>query len=91
MKELATKSRISLQVANIGSMFGFFFNENPVKNFTDAKASNIPLFQKFFHLMLERGVYFAPSAFEAGFIGLHHDSKCIDQVLDKVSDAFKNL
>lgn len=91
MKDLATKSQIPLQVANIGSMFGFFFNENPVKNFTDAKTSNIPLFQKFFHLMLERGVYFAPSAFEAGFIGLHHDSKCIDLVLDKVSDAFKNL
>lgn len=91
MREIAQNTAIPLQTVNQGSMFGFFFNEQPVKNFTDAKTSDIQMFQKFFHLMLERGVCFAPSAFEAGFIGLYHDRLCIEAVLDKVSDAFKNL
>ncbi len=91
MKTIAEGRGIPLQVAHLGSMFGFFFSEEPVKNFTQAKACNIALFQKFFHAMLDRGVYFAPSAYEAGFVGIHHDKECIDMVLDKVSDAFSVL
>jgi glutamate-1-semialdehyde 2,1-aminomutase len=91
MKERAEDKGIPFQVSNLGSMFGYFFNENPVTNFTQAKTSNIPLFQKFFHHMLERGVYFAPSAFEAGFIGITHTKECIDDVLDKVHEAFSQL
>ena len=72
-------------------MFGFFFNEAPVRNFQEAKTSNVELFKKVFHGMLAKGVYLAPSAFEAGFVSLAHSPEDIrftvdsfDQVLGSV-------
>jgi len=91
MKELAEKYAIPFQVSSLGSMFGFFFSEQKVTNFTQAKASNIELFKRFFHAMLEKGVYFAPSAFEAGFIGIKHSEAIIAEVLDKVDETFQSL
>jgi len=56
----------------ISGMFGFFFAEGPVYNFADAKKSDTEKFGRFFRGMLEEGVYFAPSQFEAGFTSLAH-------------------
>ncbi|HMO17778.1 MAG TPA: glutamate-1-semialdehyde 2,1-aminomutase [Oligoflexia bacterium] len=91
IKEIADKNGIPIQAESIGSMFGFFFSDKVVRNFEDAKKSDAERFRRFFHLMLDRGVYFAPSAFEAGFIGIDHSEEIIDQVLERVSDVFTLL
>lgn len=64
----AQKRGITMQTCVRGSMFGYFFNQSEVKNFDDAKVSDTAMFAKFHQKMLERGIYLAPSAFEAGFI-----------------------
>jgi len=67
-KEAATQEGIGLQVGAIGSMFGFFFSDKPVKNFDDALCSDTKRFAFFHSRMLEEGFYFACSQFETGFI-----------------------
>src|SRR5207248_2138053 len=56
-----------------GSMFGFFFRAEPVRSFADAKACDVERFRRFFHAALARGVYLAPSAFEAAFVSAAHE------------------
>ena len=73
---------ISIQTTYQGGMFGYFFNENPVTDYPSAKTSDGELFKKFFHGMLSRGVYLAPSAFEAGFMSHAHSTVDIDRTLD---------
>ena len=72
-----------------GSMWGFFFRSEPVRNFSDAKASDVGLFKKFFHAALERGVYLAPSAFEACFMSAAHSDEDIATALDRMRDAMR--
>jgi glutamate-1-semialdehyde 2,1-aminomutase len=91
MRGIFKEVGIPFQANNIGSMFGFFFNENPVRNFTDAKKSDVAYFKKFFHEMLKEGVYFAPSAFEAGFIGVQHDMVLLAVVLEKIRGVVRGL
>lgn len=59
-------------VNRVGSMFTFFFTEEPVRNFEEAKRSDTTAFGRFFHHLLDRGVYFPPSQFEAGFMSAAH-------------------
>jgi len=68
LKSVATKHGIALQTTARGSMFGFFFTANEVKNYDDALKSDVKLYAKFHAKMLEKGVYLAPSQFETGFI-----------------------
>lgn len=72
-----------------GGMFGFFFNKGPVRNFADAKLSDIDRFKKFFWGMMERGVYLAPSAFEAGFVSGAHSDDDIARTLDFADQVMK--
>ncbi|XP_022730155.1 glutamate-1-semialdehyde 2,1-aminomutase, chloroplastic-like isoform X2 [Durio zibethinus] len=65
----------------IRGMFGFFFTEGPVHNFDDAKKSDAAKFARFYRGMLEEGVYFAPSRFEAGFTSLAHSSEDIQKTI----------
>lgn len=69
-------------------MFGIFMTAEPVWSFADAKRSDVARFNRFFHEMLNRGVYLAPSAFEAGFTGMCHDDAVIDATLDAARAAF---
>lgn len=73
--------------AHVGSMVGFFFAEGPVANVRDAKRSDTALYGRFFHAMLDRGVYFAPSQFEAGFLSTAHSDVDIDLTLAFAADA----
>ncbi|WP_442940916.1 glutamate-1-semialdehyde 2,1-aminomutase [Nostoc sp.] len=66
----------------ISGMFGFFFNEGPVRNYEDAKKSDLSKFAHFHRGMLEHGVYLAPSQFEAGFTSLAHTEADIDRTLE---------
>jgi glutamate-1-semialdehyde 2,1-aminomutase len=72
-----------------GGMFGFFFNSRPVRNFADAKMSDVARFKKFFWGMLEHGVYMAPSAFEAGFVSGAHSEKDMSLTLEIADKVMK--
>ncbi len=72
-----------------GSMWGFFFSSRPVRDFTMAKASDVQLFRRFFHAALERGVYLAPSPFEACFMSAAHSDDDVALALDRMRDALK--
>ena len=69
-------------------MFGLYFREGPVETFEDAKASDGARFGRFFHAMLERGVYLAPSAFEAGFVSSAHGDTEIEATVEAARGAF---
>ena len=90
-KDIADKNNIPLQVDTRGTMFGFFFNENKVKNFSDANKSNLERFAKFHNEMLKRGVYFACSQYETGFISTATTDDMIDVTLEKAEEVFKLL
>ncbi|MBE0495035.1 MAG: glutamate-1-semialdehyde 2,1-aminomutase [Campylobacterales bacterium] len=90
--EAAAKAQgISLQVGHRGSMFGFFFNEAPVANFDEALRSDTKRFAAFHRGMLERGVYFACSQFEAGFICEPMNEAMIDSVIAYAHEVMKTL
>lgn len=87
--EIAARLNVSFTAGSAGSMWGFFFHAGPVRNFEDAKSSDIDLFRKFFHAALERGVYLAPSAFEAGFVSAAHGDREVDETLQRLEDAMR--
>ena len=70
-----------------GSMVGFFFTAGPVSDLTSAKTADTKLYASFFHAMLDRGVYLAPSQFEAGFLSTAHTDAHIDRTLAAADDA----
>ncbi|KAL2642744.1 hypothetical protein R1flu_010331 [Riccia fluitans] len=76
---------------NISGMFGFFFQKGPVYNFDDAKKSDTARFGKFHRGMLERGVYLAPSQYEAGFTSLAHTEEDIAFTVAAAKEVFKTL
>jgi glutamate-1-semialdehyde 2,1-aminomutase len=75
----------------VGSMFTGFFTRDPVWNYDDAKRSDAALFGRWFREMLARGIYLAPSQFEAGFLSAAHDDAIIDETLAAAADAFAAL
>ena len=89
--EVFTAHGVPHTTAQAGSMFGFFFTAEPVTNLTTARTSDVALFGKFFHGMLERGVYLAPSQFEAGFLSTAHTDDHIDRTLTAANDTLSSL
>ncbi len=89
MKQIAAAAGVPLQARNIGTMFGFFFNNGLVTDYDSAKKSDVVRYRRVFHALLERGVYFAPSQFEAGFTSSAHDDATIDETLAAFRDALK--
>lgn len=76
---------------NISGMFGFFFTEGPVNCFADASKSDTTKFAKWHRKMLERGVYLAPSQYEAGFTSLAHTEEDIDRTIAIAREVMKEL
>jgi glutamate-1-semialdehyde 2,1-aminomutase len=76
---------------NISGMFGFFFTEGPVHNYEDAKKADLSKFSRFHRGMLERGIYLAPSQFEAGFTSLAHTEADIDRTLEAAREVLSQL
>ncbi len=91
LKEAAQSYEIPLQVDCRGSMFGFFFNQKEVKNFDDAKCSDTAMFARFHQKMLDKGVYFACSQFETGFICSAMNEMIIDEVIMKAKAVFGEI
>ncbi len=89
LKSSAKTYNIPFVADSEGGMFGFFFNSRPVKNFADAKMSDVARFKKFFWGMLEHGVYMAPSAFEAGFVSGAHSEKDMSLTLEIADKVMK--
>ncbi len=76
---------------SISAMFGLFFTGGPVHNYEDAKKSDLSKFARFHRGMLERGIYLAPSQFEAGFTSLAHTEEDIDRTLEAARDVMSNF
>jgi glutamate-1-semialdehyde 2,1-aminomutase len=89
LQKIGNELTVPLSVDCAGSMWGFFFSSKPVRDFADAKGSDMDTFRRFFHAALERGIYLAPSAFEACFMSAAHTDDDITTALDKLYDAMK--
>ncbi|MFN8769389.1 MAG: glutamate-1-semialdehyde 2,1-aminomutase [Neisseriaceae bacterium] len=87
----ANKHGIEFCANNVGGMFGLHFQEKLPNNLSQVKLANQKLFNQFFHLMLDKGVFFAPSMFEAGFICIAHDKDIIARTIELASKSFAKL
>ena len=92
LKTLAAKHNVPFVVQYVGGMFGLFFTEQTeVTSFQEVMKCDAAKFNRFFHLMLEQGIYLAPSAFEAGFMSLAHSDEDIEATLQAADKAFSAL
>ena len=87
MRHIAARRGVPFTADSAGSMFGFFFRAEPVRSYADARSADVELFRRFFHAALDRGVYLAPSAFEAGFTSAAHDDAVIAATLERLDAA----
>ncbi|MBT5935049.1 glutamate-1-semialdehyde 2,1-aminomutase, partial [Sulfurimonas sp.] len=91
MQEAAKANGINMQIDNRGSMFGFFFNDNEVKNFAHACNSDAKLFAEFHSKMLDAGFYFACSLYETGFISTATTDVMIEDTINASKRIFKEI
>ncbi len=89
--EIAKDAGLPITGSSISGMFGFYLCEGPVRNFEEAKSTDSSFFGKLHRSMLERGVYLAPSAFEAGFTSLAHSETDIDATLQAFRESIESL
>jgi glutamate-1-semialdehyde 2,1-aminomutase len=89
MKDAAKSAKVPVQFNRCGSMFCAYFTDRPVHNLADAMRSDRERFKKFFHRMLDGGIYLAPSQFEAGFISTAHRTEDIERTVKAARSALK--
>ncbi|TKY57602.1 Glutamate-1-semialdehyde 2,1-aminomutase [Spatholobus suberectus] len=89
--EVGKRAGHSMCGGHINGMFGFFFTEGPVCNFSDAKKSDLDKFARFYRGMLEQGVYFAPSQFEAGFTSLAHTTEDVKMTIAAAERVMRQI
>ena len=89
LQEEARKAKVVFSAQSIGSMFGLYFRASPPTSFAEVMQCDKDRFNKFFHLMLERDVYLAPSAYETGFVSAAHGTMEIDATLAAAREAFR--
>jgi glutamate-1-semialdehyde 2,1-aminomutase len=92
LQSRASTAGIALTTNQVGGMFGFFFSdESPVTRFEQVTRCDLERFQRFYHAMLDEGVYLAPSAYEAGFVSSTHTDAIVDETLDAAERVFATL
>lgn len=92
LQQAADEAGVAMTTNQVGGMFGLFFtDEKKVSYYEQVVASNQERFKQFFHAMLDRGVYLAPSAFEAGFVSAAHGDAEIEFTITAAREAFKTL
>jgi len=92
LRSVAQNADIPLATQGVGGMFGFFFTEaERVQSFAESMACDADRFNKFFHGMLEKGVYLAPSSFEAGFVSCAHSENDIADTLEHAAEVMAGL
>jgi glutamate-1-semialdehyde 2,1-aminomutase len=90
LRAAAEKAGVAAQVNAIGSLATMFFASQPVRNYTDAKKSDTKRYGEFFRNMLERGIFLAPSQYEAAFVSAAHTDADIERTLVAASESLKN-
>ena len=91
VRDATAKAKMNITFHRIGSMFCLFFTSGPVVDLATAQRSDLKMFAKFFHACLKRGVYFAPSQFETGFISTAHMPEDIERTAAVISQALREL
>lgn len=91
LREAAEKEGVPIVLNQVGSMMTLFFTDQPVKNFEDARATDIQKYVAFWKMMLAEGIYLPPSAFEAFFVSTAHGNREIERTITAASHAFKEL
>ncbi len=88
MADRAKQAGVEFSVDSVGGMFGLYFAQSVPTSYAQVTASDIEAFKRFFHLMLDNGVYLAPSAYEAGFISMAHDDAVLDAMFLAAEKSF---
>jgi glutamate-1-semialdehyde 2,1-aminomutase len=91
LTQAAAQAGVPFSADSVGGMFGLYFSATVPRSFAEVSRCDIPRFNAFFHAMLERGVYFAPSAYEAGFVSSAHGEAELSQTLQAAQQAFAGL
>ncbi len=91
VRKALTDAGIAAEINSIGSLSTIFFTANPVRNYAQAKTSNTKLYARFFREMLQRGIFLAPSQFEAAFVSAAHTEADIDRTIAAAEDALKTI
>lgn len=91
LTERARSAGVNFSADYVGGMFGIYFRDTVPTTFAEVSECNVEQFKRFFHAMLIKGVYFAPSAFEAGFMSSAHDDDVIQQTLDIAEGVFAKM
>ncbi|CAM2194010.1 glutamate-1-semialdehyde 2,1-aminomutase [Paraburkholderia kururiensis] len=91
LADAAREAGVPFAADSLGGMFGLYFTQHVPESFADVTKSDIARFNAFFHKMLDAGVYFAPSAYEAGFVSSTHGDDVIDETIDAARGAFAAL
>jgi glutamate-1-semialdehyde 2,1-aminomutase len=92
LQQAADHAGIPFTCNRVGGMFGFFFTaQDKIETFADVGRCDIGRFNRFFHGMLERGIYLAPSAYEAGFVSVAHSEQDIADTVSAAGNVFKSL
>jgi glutamate-1-semialdehyde 2,1-aminomutase len=91
LQQAADDAGIAFTTTGVCAMFGLYFCDGPINGYADAMRSNSTLFNQFFHGMLKRGVYFAPSAFEAGFLSAAHGNIEINHTIEAARAVFAEI
>ena len=91
MEQLAKEAGHDFATDHVGGMFGIYFAKNKPKSLDDITKSDVEKFKRFFHAMLDEGVYLAPSAYEAGFLSIKHDAPIIEIMLAATKKAFSKI
>jgi len=88
LEEAVREAKLPAVINRVGSMMGLFFTEQPVTNFADAQTSDLKMFSRYFREMLERGIYLAPSQFEAIFVSGAHNEGDIQATILAANEVF---
>jgi len=91
LAQRARAASVDMCADSVGGMFGVYFSPSVPSTFAEVSLCNIERFKKFFHAMLIKGVYLAPSAFEAGFVSIAHNDEVIQATLDTAEEVFAKL
>lgn len=88
LHEAAQHASVPFYTTQVGSMFGLYFSSGPIRGYADVMKADAARFKRFFHAMLDRGVYLAPSAYEAGFVSAKHGDAEIEHTVHAARESF---
>jgi glutamate-1-semialdehyde 2,1-aminomutase len=91
LKQAAARAGVHVTADRVGSMLGLFFKRGPVRNFEEAKGSDLNRFSEYYQGMLRQGIYLAPSQFEVMFVSAAHDEQSIDRTVAAAEEVFKGF